>query len=779
MAGYPAARPRLVLKGFWGKVRRQLPMAQMSRDALLRAQKRGDGSSLRSVILVGHSRKDLQVSFDSGDEKNTLPVCLAWNRIYFSDLLNTSASWTQTIGENGYLKDFPNCFESNTGGVGHARAENNAAFYKSNAAGSGLASAGFPMLMNAPFAMRFLIPEPPDTVAFPVFTLARWGLAGDTDLNRASDGRWQLQIIKGSLHIMRLKDSWTQGAENTLHALEAALNPTTAQQTQIENARAALYLDYTHLDFGSSNDFYSKTRLLLLIPEPRGVINIWDGGKWAQVRHSAILKTRKSGIVWDASRVEVGTNGGAFFWQFGYPQFAPTGKLYLPPMRTQYWQDSYTLTNYNAIHAQGAAEKLPGTAMAYNTEVGYTWAYFVASFSTTDNRYTPFLYGLNAVIPAGTRQGSTETYWDSDDHLISGQTPILDVQPGSEDEFAPRVYTLLISDESGRSFQNFGVGNYDSGQFRVCDYYEDNQKLISNGIVRLAKVGDLRTTIYNQVRGEVATGGTTVTMEICSQEAVLESWTMIEDPIGDFLKTNNYIRQVISLAGIPAGEYSEIPANSGRLCPSAIAGETWASRASRGATTGSYLKDFCISEGMGRVARHLGSGWTYAARGTSVATIEGYPAEFSSEVNDPRSYPGRFAILQWLELTFELRDYFNEFLLEGADDSEGKPISLRWELSGGLVATSQIPAKVFTGTPRLFYQKNDGWRTMDDLIWARRSIMMHYGLPPRWSVFETYYHRGLTTGLTIRVNGTKCRAVRVGDGSWAEDKMIIAYREME
>lgn len=270
MAGYAAARPRLVLKGFWGKVRRQLPMAQMSRDALLRAQKRSDGSSLRSVILLGDTAASVEAS-NGEDEKNGLPVCLAWNRIYFPASLNNTATWTQTVGESGYLKDFPSCFEVGTGGVGHARSENSAAFYKSNTPDTGLSSAGFPMLMNAPFAVRFLVPQPPETVAFPVFTLARWGLSGDTTLNRPPRGRWQLQLIKGSLYIMRLRDSWTQNAENALRALEAIENPSTTQQTQIENARAALYVDYTHLDFGSSNDFYDKTRFLLLIPEPRGV----------------------------------------------------------------------------------------------------------------------------------------------------------------------------------------------------------------------------------------------------------------------------------------------------------------------------------------------------------------------------------------------------------------------------------------------------------------------------------------------------------------------------
>ncbi len=749
MAAYQNAR--LEILGFWGEVRKALSIGHTSKSALLKAQKRGD---LRNLILLGD-----QAGTQDDENKNLLPVVLNF-RLFFPDGYNDKSNWDViTSGASTYFDQFPNVSGFSGTGLGYERTGSAPILFRSQAPSIG----GFPLLQNCGFAVRCLIPKP---AAFAVYTLARWD-------------QWQLQLIDGSLHIMRLAPAWTQTDEDALHALQAMDNPTTLQQAQINTYLSSLYKDYTHLSgFGGKNEWYGVARMIMLLPEPRGIVHIWDGARWGMARHSDILKTRQNGVLWYDSRLSVLSSGNTLYWQAGYPVFDNEGLLRMPQFKTPSWMDGTTTINYTATYSAAFnSSTLSGTDIQYAASIGSFWSYFYATFSTTNNRYTPFLYSLNAYVPAGDRVGSTATAWDSDNPDYN--SPILDVQPQFEGEMTGRSFTVVVRDVGGGVFEDLG-GNYDSGAWRMCNYYEGGNRIIHHGIVRRAEFGDMRNTQYNQVRRDVASAESVVTLEVCSQEALMKVWPITEEPIGDYQRVGGHARQIINLIGTPTSEYSGVDASEGHRCPSAIAGENFRTRPGAGTFAMDYLRDFIEENGNGRFIYH-GDGWSLDYRPTALFSIDGHAANFTSDAaaNDPRSYPGRFAILRRLRLTFDWDDYGNVFIVVGDEDADGDRLCQIARIATAITAQTVIPRRNFVGFPKQIYRQNNSWATDVDVAIARRSLQLTFGLPPRFGAFETYYHSGLVPGFRITADGTPARVFRAPDGSWAEDKMIVIYREME
>src|SRR5687768_2695652 len=92
--------PRLILKDFWEDVRRALPIADTSRAALLKAQKRGD---LKNLTLIGDN------AGDRDDKKQSeFPITLGFKPVFF-DSYNVRDAWTaDTSGTTDYWSELAN-----------------------------------------------------------------------------------------------------------------------------------------------------------------------------------------------------------------------------------------------------------------------------------------------------------------------------------------------------------------------------------------------------------------------------------------------------------------------------------------------------------------------------------------------------------------------------------------------------------------------------------------------------------------------------------------------
>jgi hypothetical protein len=747
---------RLVIKGVWGDVRKALRIASNSPQALQAAQKRG---GLRSLRVFG--------DFSTKDEnsKEVLPVGLDFSLSFGdSDSYNTLDQYSFDAVAATYLHEYPNAFDSG-GGMGYVNqgTPTTPHFFRTAAQEDG----GFPLLENAAFAIRVFIPK---TDQKAVFTLARWG-------------SWQIQLIHGSPHIMRLKAAWTQTAENALITLLNNDSPTAAQQDDIDDARANLYEDYTSLSkFGSGNDWFNQVRLLAIFPEPHGIIRLWDGRNWEKMQWTAQLKKRAVTTLWKAGKVTVGTSGPTIYWQFGYPSFAPKGTLLFKPYSTPTWMDEGTVFTYSQVSTfnQTYGGTPDGTDISFGNAVNPGRSNVYAIFTTSNTRYTPFLYAFDALVPAGTRTGSTSTSWDSDDYLDADDNPpILDIQPQHEGEGRRKIFNIAVMDVEGQVFATLGA-NYDSGQWHVFDYYEGGTRIIHNGLITDAKLGDMIDSAYNQLRSAVASGASIVTLTACNAWAYLDQHVLIEEPKGDGFTEAAHIRSILNLTGTPSGEYSGVSASDGRACGAARAGEDWVTFPKCGARSGDYLRERLQrrskKSGSLYVLDH-GDGWTYAPRSTSLLQIDGHDAEFSStRTVDVNSYPGRFAILDWIDLEWNLADYANEIYVIGGEDENGEKIVQVSRLNGGINLISALPGLVYAGMPvRTVLEAGDS-RTAVDVALDRRSAAETLFQPPVYRAIETFYHSGLFPGALITVDGSNARVVRLSDGSWQEDRMAFVVR---
>ena len=151
-----------------------------------------------------------------------------------------------------------------------------------------------------------------------------------------------------------------------------------------------------------------------------------SGSKTEYVEIPQVLASGTSGIVSGAGPVQVWTSGAPYLFQMGRPSFDLKGELLTGPFRktgaplgtmiSKTNGDSGHLNDGKPFNATLAGTDLDTVARSLKAADGTTevdWFEFVSTLSTTDNRFTPFLYSLQARFPALPRPYSNAAVWSS------------------------------------------------------------------------------------------------------------------------------------------------------------------------------------------------------------------------------------------------------------------------------------------------------------------------------------------------------------------------------
>lgn len=700
------------------------------------------------------------------------PLSLAWSRVYDVNA-NSKANWTDAVNNLEYFDELSKATPDGVPVLAHTAQATSS--YVSN-------PTTYKILQNGGFCVRFQLQEikreANEQLELDYFQIA-WGITG-------VGSRWQFVICNDKPAIMRLAPTWTQGDEDNYHLLLMIKSPTAEQETQIETLRKQLYVDYKTVSLnkdyqgGRESDVYELT----FLPEPLGKVSIYQGLTFVdEANDSSILSTRRAGILWGESAISIRRNEGHFAWQVGWPEFATTGTLTFPYRIGRY--DALPQFNIIADAPAGTSVTPSNTEDAVATPV---WAYLVLTLSTTNNRITPFLYAAHAHIPASLRTMDPTVWLDTD---LMSTAPIKNSQPQFDGENRRAQFTVALRDINGTTFGSPDGDtkfHHDTTENRIANHWIGGAAVLTQGIVKAATAVDMAQSTDGAVRSTITHPWSGADLVLCDQWALLEEYELYEgELVGDGMAVGAFIKRGLRLAGI--GHASEVAnITDGPLLPSAAIGETWAVMCGS-STLADYLIQIVERYGMGRQLWIDGSGvWHFGYRSTAMATVGGFAAHFTSsaELIAGSTYPGRFSMLQPLDLITDTGEFYNVIPVIGATlgnrvtnptASSGyteEPIAGMWIDWKSIIPGAVTRPKNFIGRPRRMTPVIDnGLRTMADIDRVTRSLWLKYGRSFRYIGFDTFFHYGLFVGSRITCDGVPCEIIRVSGADIANDKMYI------
>lgn len=731
---------RIISYGYWGERSPAYAFALTGAAMMADSMKYG---RVRGVRLLRTDR-----AADRNDER-VRPICLASQTIFPLEL-NTKEAWSSYIGGEDYLDECTNPFGGGIPGLAHT----------SNALS---AYRGITVPANTAHTLRLYLYKAPEDLNYPLLVVA-WA-------------DWQLHITKSRAFLARCTPAWTQENETLLIALLGIEDPTIEEQEQIEELRESLYADMADVELnGDNSDNSISFYELEFLPEPGGKVTVFCNGRFAgECDHTTILKSRKPGIVWGESELVLRRNGGQYVWQCGYPHFVPAGQI-----RWVFSANSATgATVFNKV-----THEPPGTSITLNEAL--TTYEFVADFSTNNPRQTPFLYLAQALKEAGEREGSTEQSWDSEDHVDSqGHAPILEIDVNCEGEMRRRRYMVQVRDIDGQTFASMG-DDLQALENRVVDLYIGNPTLsvIYGGIVRSATLTDLAWPSGSVPRSTAFRPDSTVQMEICDPWTLLEEFELRGGEIvGDGLRLGALLKRCLRLIGLPWDRMSLIPTEgsaAGPILPKAALGETWAV-VNNEQTLADFIYYLIERFGMGKILWCGPDGlWRFDNRRTEVKEFQGVEVDFSPDIerNDSEGYPGRFAMLQPIDLARDTTEFFNVFEVEGKNPYTDEPLVRMYTIHESISDTSNSPKRIGR-VKRMRRIIDENLRTADEVNFTLRSLVEMYGLTPDVISFPTYFHSFLHVGDRVKAVGGEWFVWRINSADWKNDEMSLALRRAD
>lgn len=603
---------------------------------------------------------------------------------------------------------------------------------------------------NEGFAVRARLARPPRTQTRPL-----WALAWDD---------WQFHIANGKPLIMRRSSTWTQGEENSLNALLAVEAPTSAQQTEIDTLRTAIYALYQELNLGSAEIWYSAPFTLIFIPERRGILTVQvEGGESVTIRDEAIIETRAAGVLWASGPLTVSINGGFFYWQVGYPSFALTGDVELLRYKTGYWSDALEPMVFNSLQDTPSGTSITLEDLALDS----IWSVIKATFTTDNARISPRLYTSSAEIPAGERTWNLDTAtWDSLEKEIDLGRPILtEVEITYEGDMRRAQVQMTIADPYGRTFVGMG-DNYATIEHRMASFAIDDIPLLGHGLIKETTYNDMTDSQPNQARLYVANSDTTPTATLCDVWALLEEDIMRDAPVGDGLYLGAFVRRILRNFGFSAAEYAGVSSTEGRILPRAALGETDAIKPDGNTNRADYLRDLIEKWGMGRSLWFDRFGvWHLGFRSTEVR------ANFIKR----GATSTRYDIVKPLDSVRDPADFYNYFRVIGSRPE----LDRDWNVYESQSMPLGVAPTYFLGRVKPYPTVNDdGIRTLDDVNFVLRSLVIKYGKPGRYFEFGSYFIPGLFPGDRITVPGVVCEICRISNANVDNDEMKLSVREV-
>lgn len=655
-------------------------------------------------------------------------------------------------------------------------------------------------------AMYLYLHPPPAEQKVPVWS-KRWG-----DVPRGTG--WAFRVVDGRAQLVQLTRAWTQAKEWAWWALKEIIQDDAATQAEKDAARAqadpleAEIFAVQH-DIEAKGRLYNRPFRLVIVPEGLD-FSVWvddvrtriEGGLQADPNEDnpeagATSTVENAPLLWHAAPMTLAINGGAFFWQVGYPEFSSTGDLRLSSVLDT-WNSAGDLP-LNQIDAKFQKYAPAGTSITMvrrpvlndqGQETGRVE--LVARFTTTNTRVSPIAFSCALLLKGGPRDGADVLAFDTQPLIEAGHPdPIANVIPQCEGENQGRQWQVIIRLRKGKTlspslFPNL-QGFYEYLEGRLATLWIDGNKVISQALITKARVLDAASCLPNEARTTTERAESVLVLTVCDGYRRMRE-KLVRDEVGDGRYRGEYLRLLLANVGFKESELAGIPLQAGGRLRSAKPGEGWKIRPRKGQSYEDWIQAFLKTYCRGWLLYQDKNGvWQFVkASKESVATFSS-----SATRNNSKVYPQRYAILRKLEKTRDVDSGFaNVWQVEGADDPQtGETIARVWRdeesialspTGGGALRRS----KTFVGRDIEAPVTEDA--TVESV--AEANALARYAAEtagtPGFLNFTTYFHTeglgavNLMPGFYITCDGVKFKIVRIADGSLATDRMDIGTNEV-
>ena len=678
-----------------------------------------DGSARSVRLLTSETGRDaLQRDAES---ETTPPLTLDW-RVVYPDAWNAPVAWGNL--QNGYEPEaLPSAFETGIG-VGHTNGNPNIiSAYRLDAAGAGIPQ-------NGAWALRLYLRRQPEAQTNNAFIIT-WG-------------GWLILISNDGAEIARVSDAYTTDKQISLLALLQLVEPTEAQSAAADDLREEIYDDRQSLQ--ARGEWFNSNLEFVAIPEPAGRVHLWINGEYQAIEHTGI--GGEYGIVWPETKLSVRCEGGAYFWQAGYPSPAATGKLRLGKWDMGVWV-AYVLSNAETTKI---ADENGGVITVTSAPISIADAEIVVTLTPdATRRRFPFLYHIGASIPGGMRNGgfaSGAKTWDSADH----NNPIMDVEPSFEGTHRRAQYSVTMRDPLKTNFLSAGANN-GILENQIAKLTIGGAVVITNGLVMESLAVDVADPITHR-------NSTNIVARVCDAWARLDEDVMDDAPVGDGQYLGAYLNDVLRNGGFSPNQRAYVYPTDGRRLPAAIGGEAPLFLPRGGVTRGEYLRALVEEWGLGWRLYIAPSGvWQFAPQSTTPVIA------FNNS--------GGVRILREFNLPREVSEFAN-YVRVTSTDWRGNPIAEDFPLWASITGAG---SKSYVGRKILMERNVPTARTATDLYYVRRSIHEQFKGAPRYQAFETEYQTGVYPGDYCTVAGVLCRIKSINGGSIAGNRMSWLAQE--
>ena len=438
-----------------------------------------------------------------------------------------------------------------------------------------------------------------------------------------------------------------------------------------------------------------------------------------------------------------------------------SAKLKFGPYKNGYWADAWDTCQFAAMAgAYGNSEDGYKSHVNFErVELNEVAFEFRAGFTTTDDRYCAWLYGLSARLPNGPRDSlGAEIYFDSDDlYTPAGggareTDPVLDVQLNC-DEGGARSATVQMRDVLGRTSS---PANIDALIGRVGDLNIGGGSWIKGGIVSRGRASDMAA---------MAVGGQRQGLRVARAESEMsltfdEGWQLCDEalceppPIGDGLYLGEQIRPMLRIPGFSTQEMARVPDDIGPRLDRARGGQSWANVPDANSGVGSAIGGLLDRYGLGlRFYRDENGVWVLEQTPTNVV------ANFTSSAsaNDPMLKRGgtRSTILSPLDWERDQTNYYNAFKVYGANNLEPREYIDKQSISGAQAGFARWLGRM----KRYPTMRDEGLKSDAAVNYCLRSLRYRYGRPGLMAQFVSYLDKRLRYLDRVTCDGVLCEVV--------------------
>ena len=582
-------------------------------------------------------------------------------------------------------------------------------------------------------------------------------------LHRWKWGNFVLQLRDGRAEIAVCSAQWNAGEAATLDVLWALQNPTEAESAQIETLQKKLYEVFESLSIGR-DQWIGELWTLCFVPEPRGVLHVFlDGAAQSQsIEIPSKIAAREFHELWPATPLSCSSYGGAFWMQCGTLRFARSGSMEFGPFDTGYFEDA--LGDVTFAHNSDAQPGKTAVEFGMHEYEGYAINFgFKATLRSLNLTQTPFLYGLSARLAPGERIASDEISFDTaalyqpigaDGPLET--SPFLDVSISFDGAFNQRSARVTMRDIQGRT-TTAAPALCD----RVATLWIDEQPVLTEGIIEDMRFSDMASVRQTIPGNHTHRSETTFDFLLCDGWKILRETFCDPPPIGDNMPLGAAARQLLKIAGFRDAQLAGIAPGAGKRLARAALGEDWAERPSEESTCADALRALFESYGFGwRFYQDRNGVW-------QMKRVVRNPAlEFKSDAanNSPLTPQGRLTILQPLDVSFDSRDFYNDFTVIGGEKGELRATWTSWE------SIRRPDWPTWIGRKKSYpVLRNSGLRTSDDVQYALRSLTWLYGRNGRRATFDSYFNTSIEPGDVFKADGLWWEVLGSGGASMADD----------